>query len=499
MLCLGPLAQNLRCCNPVDFKPVDLAQLFFDERTKLLTDISNEDSGGKLPSAPQIKSAAQIKIGAEPVQPVEAPKGELALSAVEPVRLDPGLFPNKGKPGRPPPTTIANLAYLLEQHGIAARYNVIKKKSEFTLPGVAMTPDNMDNVARAHVVSLAAYNGMNTGLVEGFLEAVADMNAYNPVADWINSKPWDQIDRLPDFYATLTTKPDFPIGLKEVLMGKWLLSCTAAALSQNGFKCRGVLTLQGEQGIGKTSWGRRLVSDPLLRDEVIKTDHHLDPSNKDSLITAVGHWLCEIGEVESSLKREMSRLKGFLTAETDKVRRPYGRADSEYQRRTVFYATVNQADFLLDNTGNGRWWIMSVEKIDYQHDIDMQQLFAQLAEQYRAGEPWWLTRDEEAELERQNSKHMTVSVVRDAVLAIIDLDRDPAPSDSAFTATELLQLAGIKFPTNPQSKECGAILRQIFGDPKRINGRDKWRVPLGDQDGDDEPSVEDHKSEKKFD
>lgn len=463
-----------------------------------MTNESNDKSGGGQP-LPAIKSAAQIRIGAGNIRPVETNKGELALSAVEPARLDPGLFPNKGRPGKPPPTTIANLAYLLEQHGISARYNVIKKKSEFTLPGVAITPDNLDNVARAHVVSLAAYNGLNTGLVEGFLEAVADMHAYNPVADWIDSKPWDGKDRLPDFYATLTTKSDFPIALKEVLMGKWLLSCAAAALSQNGFKCRGVLTLQGEQGIGKTSWGRRLVSDPLLRDEVIKTDHHLDPSNKDSLITAVGHWLCEIGEVESSLKREMSRLKGFLTAETDKVRRPYGRADNEYQRRTVFYATVNQADFLMDHTGNTRWWVMPISKINHQHDIDMQQLFAQLAEQYRAGEPWWLTRDEESDLERQNSKHMTVSVVRDAVLAIIDLDRDPAPSDEAFTATDLLKLADIKFPTNPQSKECGTILRQIFGDPKRINGRDKWRVPLCDQEGDDEPSVEDHKPPKKFD
>lgn len=46
------------------------------------------------------------------------------------------------------------------------------------------------------------------------------------------------------------------------------------------------------------------------------------------------------------------------------------------------------------------------------------------------------------------------------------------------TATELLQLADIDRPTNGQAKECGGILRELFGPPKRIHGRDKWRVPV---------------------
>ena len=75
---------------------------------------------------------------------------------------------------------------------------------------------------------------------------------------------------------------------------------------------------------------------------------------------------------------DMARLKGVLTRDFDKVRRPYARAESEYQRRTVFFASVNKPNFLVDMTGNTRWWTIPVSKINYEHGIDMQQVFAQL-------------------------------------------------------------------------------------------------------------------------
>lgn len=41
-----------------------------------------------------------------------------------------------------------------------------------------------------------------------------------------------------------------------------------------------------------------------------------------------------------------------------------------------------------------------------------------------------------------------------------------------------LRLIGVDKPTNPQCKECAGILRTYLGEPKRIQGRDKWRVPF---------------------
>lgn len=414
--------------------------------------------------------------------PIRSPRGEHPPARQgdvwKPKRLDPQKFPDKPQGNNIPPTTIENIRYLLDTHGVTVRYNVIKKKLEIYLPGIATTDDNADNVKMSYLTSLAKLNGLSTGYVPEFVAVLADQDSYNPVAEWIERVPWDRKDRLPAYYNTLQTEPDFPIELKQTLMRKWLLSCVAAALKTHGFKCRGVLTLQGAQGLGKTSWGKSLINDPLLADSVIKTDHHLDSGNKDSLLTAVSHFIVEIGELDSSFKRDIARLKGFLTAEHDKVRRPYARTDSEYPRRTVFYATVNQGDFLVDNTGNSRWWTLPVIEIDHRHAIDMQQLFAQLAVEFRDGAEWWLSPDEERALAAQNEKHRHYSLVEDRLREVVDFEADIDAEREAMTASDILRMAGIANPTNAQAKECGGILRQAFGNPKRIHGRDKWRVPL---------------------
>ena len=179
----------------------------------------------------------------------------------------------------------------------------------------------------------------------------------------------------------------------------------AAALKPRGFKSRGVLTLQGEQGIGKTSWGLALISDPMLRETVVKVDHHMDGGNKDSLIGAITHFIVEIGELDSSFRKDMARLKGFLTADSDKVRRPYGRTEAEYPRRTIFFATVNESSFLVDQTGNSRFFTIEVERLNYQHTIEMQQVWAQLYVAFQQGDQWWLTGEEEKQLAQINSRH----------------------------------------------------------------------------------------------
>jgi putative DNA primase/helicase len=396
-----------------------------------------------------------------------------------PVEMDTGLFPDQPV-GRSdgPPCTVANVRHMLAANGVTVRYNIIRKRTEVTVPWVVGTTENSDAVSMTHILSLANLYGMPVGLVPPAVEAIADENAYNPAAEWIHSVEWDGVDRFPAFYATITTREGYPLSLRNILMRRWILSATAAAVLSTGFRCRGVLTLQGPQGIGKTSWGLRLIGDERLGTQLIKVDHHLDAGNKDSQLLAIEHWIVEVGELESSLKRDISRLKGFLTSGTDKIRRPYGRVATETQRRTVFYATVNATDFLVDSTGNARFWTIACKHIDHTHDIDMQQLFAQCAALLKEGEQWWLTGDEEQQLEWQNNQHRSFSLVRDRITEIIDPYVTDTGNCKAMTASEVLINAGISNPTNSQAKECASLLREWFGEPKRINGREKWRVPL---------------------
>lgn len=393
--------------------------------------------------------------------------------------IDPDSFPDQrmGNTDKKPPTTIPNVDHMLSVYGIAPRYDVIGKKLQIDIPGLPGCPDNANSSAMTQICSLAALNELAIGQIPGFVAAIGDRNHFNPVADWIMSIPWDGKDRLQPLYDTLKTADKYPIALKELLLRKWLLSAVAAALMPSGFRARGVLTLQGPQSIGKTAWVSALVNDQILRNAVIKLDHHLDVSSKDSVIGAICHWIVEIGELESSLNKDTARLKSCISGTRDAIRRPYARAISEYERHTIFSATVNDPYFLVDDTGNTRWWTISVTSINYEHGINMQQVFAQLAITFKEGEPWWLTQEEEQQLEEHNKHHRRVSVIRDWVVEAIDLDLPPE-SRQALTPTEVLQKIGFNKPTNPQAKECAGVLREYLGEPKISRGRNKWRVPL---------------------
>ena len=123
----------------------------------------------------------------------------------------------------------------------------------------------------------------------------------------------------------------------------------------------------------------------------------------------------------------------------------------------------------------------------------MQQLFAQLAIDFRNGEQWWLTDNEESLLASLNSQHQSVSVIEERLRSRIA--HEPA-KHRYMTATQVLEEVGMRYPSNSQCKECGAILRSIYGAPKRVQGLMKWKVALTpesvwEKHPDDDPSPED--------
>lgn len=382
------------------------------------------------------------------------------------------------------PMTSANLEYLLNHYSLKLRYNEVKKQIELEGNVDLGTIENRDNVIDTIICDVVAANHLANGNLGGCILRVADSNSYNPVRDYITAKPWDGMDRFADLAETLTVTEDYPEDLRNQLLRKWLRSAAAAAINEGDFRARGVLTLQGPQGIGKTSWAAALVGNPSIK-KCLKLGQHLDVSNKDSVFGAISNWIVEIGELDSTFKRDIGRLKGFLTLDGDKFRRPYAKAESTYPRRTVFMATVNEFAYLQDTTGNSRFWTVSVEEIDFNHDIDMQQLWAQMAHEVNQGEKWWLDDDEEQQLASLNAKYIASSPVRDALTERIDLERKNEMGLPTMNATSILQEVDIKYPTNQQCKEANAILRELLGPSRRINGVNKWSVPLKNHSSND--------------
>ncbi len=372
-----------------------------------------------------------------------------------------------------PLNTIPNLRYMLDNYHFTVRYDVIRKEVQVTHPGQRGTMDNVKSKAIDTVISLCALNHLPKTDTPSYLLSIADDNQHNPVMDYITSKQWDGTSRFEDLLATVQTKPGFDRGLLALLLRRWLVSAVAAAAKSTGFWSKGVLVFQGSQSLGKTAWFRSLVP-PTMRD-LVKVGALIDPKEKDTIISAVSHWLVELGELDGTLgKTDTARLKSFVSQDVDQFRRPYGRAEEKFPRHTVFFASVNPKAFLVDETGNVRWWTIPVTGLNPQHQIDMQQLWAEVYEWFNADERWWLEHSEEGLLEAANADHERPDPFDEMIASKYDFSN---PGPRKLTATQVLQELGYSTPSKKQLGESGNALRKHFGEPKKSGSNRLYSVP----------------------
>jgi predicted P-loop ATPase len=382
--------------------------------------------------------------------------------------VNPFGYPHMGDKGQPL-NTLENLDYLIGEYGISAKYNQIRKQVELTLPERNYTADNRANCGLAELTSICARNKLPQSMLQDYVKVIADRNSYNPVCDWITSKPWDGVTRLPAIYKTVKASMDD--GLKCQLMYRWLMSAVASVFMPAGFTSHGVLVFTGPQGQGKTSWVKSLVPQSL---GVVLEGAAIDPNNKDTVVNVVSHWLVEFGELDGTFRKaDIARLKSFVTQAVDKLRRPYDRIESEYQRRCVFFASVNESQYLVDDTGNRRWWTIPVTGINYSHGIDAQQLWAELLTHFQAGAQHWLMPEEQDALNSLNENHEATDPISEQIMAGFEWGHESCGGCEELTATEVLLACGFDKPNKMQATHASKVLKKLTGaEPKkRNNGR----------------------------
>lgn len=198
--------------------------------------------------------------------------------------------------------------------------------------------------------------GLN--LIKSYLFNIADMNRYNPIHDMMDEHKNNNPENLERIYKILNLQASFD----KLLVKKWLIQTVAFAFAtyDNQVSTEGMLILQGKQGLAKTSFFRVIAGNPLWFNEGVC----IDVSNKDSLIKAVSAWISELGEIDSTFKKDQSALKAFITSPLDRIRLPYAAAISDMPRTTSLCGTVNPDKFLKDDTGNRRYWVIHVDNID---------------------------------------------------------------------------------------------------------------------------------------
>ena len=331
--------------------------------------------------------------------------------------------PKKGK--KQAMATLANFEFLMNRLGVRLAHNTDKYEIESNIYHEDDSKDDIITVLRT--ACLANELKLNIEDVFRYMNWLATQNPYSPMKNYILSEPWDGVDRLPDICKTIpielsdsAAENEKRLYLKDFMIEKWLLQVVYSVFSQKPQQFRYVLTLSGEQSVGKSLWFESLFKQV---DDYFYGGFILKVGNKDSEIQVTNHGVIELAEIDATFKKsEQAQLKAFITSKYDDIRKPYGRDSKKYKRNTVFCATVNDHEFLRDPSGSSRFWVININrrpgiKIDFEHGIDMQQVFAQLYEQhYCKGVSFRPTLEQEQLIAASNESNTVVSPMEQLLL-----------------------------------------------------------------------------------
>ena len=240
--------------------------------------------------------------------------------------------------------------------------------------------------------------------LQAALEAVAAFDyGFHPLKEYLDGLKWDGRQRLDTLLVDYLGAKDTPVA--RAMTRKHFTAAVARVMAP-GCKYDYVLTLIGPEGIGKSSLIRvmakknRWFSDSLTSIE-----------GKEAMDLIRGRWLIEMGELLNYKKATSEAYKAFISKQDDKYRRPYDRHQTTVFRQCVFFATTNEGTFLKGSTGNRRFWVIDCGKVPPVKDVfkdlpgEVDQIWAEAVERWKAGEELYLDGALEVEARRGQDDH----------------------------------------------------------------------------------------------
>ena len=385
-------------------------------------------------------------------------------------------FPDIGG-GELPLETMDNLRVVCDNNDVVIRYNMIKKDDEILIKDAQWSIDNSKNASITWLRSACHKVEMRTTNLKNFVTLLADANQYNPVVSWVTSREWDGVRRIDDLYGTIVENRELCTKeLKETVVRRWMIGAIAAAFSPMGAMVRGVLVFQGEQYTGKTRWIEALAPKEL---DLIKTGRSLVVHDKDSVKQILSSWISELGELDATFKKsDIAALKAFITSDLDELRRPYAAAESQYARRTVFAASVNDSKFLQDDTGNSRFMVIPIVSLNHGHTLDMQQVWAEIYEMWKAGEKHYLSAEEMKLLNGHNENFTATDPIFEMIASHLAWESFSETTCKWMQVSDVLRWIGKDNPSKFEAISAGKSIKRLNGGRyRKSNGKQLVAVP----------------------
>lgn len=225
--------------------------------------------------------------------------------------------------------------------------------------------------------------------IDGVVDLYArEYCAFHPVRDYLQSGKWDGTPRLDTWLQTYMGAIRQPELYLSAVGSKFFIAAVARIFDP-GCQVDSAIVLEGRQGSNKSSALRAIAGDEYFSDSL-----PADLSHKDARDHLRGKWIIELSELAQFKRGEIETIKAFLSRRHEQYRPSYGRHEISFPRQCVFAGTTNSDEYLIDHTGNRRFWAVATGDIDLQAlKRDRDQLWAEAVARYRAGEAWHVTGD----------------------------------------------------------------------------------------------------------
>ena len=376
---------------------------------------------------------------------------------------------------KPEKLETAELLALLRSQADEIRYNVFTQQIE--IKGKVI-----DGADRFYLKLAEMGYKVGKELAIDCLVQVANENLYNPVTEYLLHCEHNVEPTYIDGLATAYLRPgDGGASIYDEMLKRTLIGAVARAFDP-GYKHDTACVIMGDQGAYKSSfWG--CLGGPFYSDALG------DISTKDDVMVLHRSWIMEWAELDHITNRKHAgQVKAFLSQAVDLLRVPYGKAVEAFPRRGIIVGTTNKtAGFLVDETGNRRFWVIPTTKTQVDQIntatllIERDAIWSAAVHAYRNGENNRLPLAMELAVQQENDAYMIESPWRSAILTYL-ADRR---SMEVLTSEEILVKA-IQKPMERQTKvdqmQVASILKELGWTKRReSSGKRRWFYQLDDQ------------------
>lgn len=311
---------------------------------------------------------------------------------------------------KPRPTQIDRLELFLSTRYVF-RHNIVSGKLEFQYYGKK----------KWHVMNDFIENSMLRECLKGRIKTNLSslrnlLNSdfcelFNPFEHYFFNLPTydEKTDYITELANTITTtKQD----LWQQCFKKWIVAMVGCVLDDKIIN-HTVIVFSGKQGLGKTTWVEKLMPRQLKEYLFSGT---INPNNKDTLVQLSECMLINLDELENLNRSEIGSLKEIITKTQIRMRKAYGHNNETMPRRASFAGSVNTAQFLNDSTGSRRFLCFELEGIKYQHEVDIDLVFAQALFLFKSGFRHWFDQEEIKNISENNEQYQLGSPEEELLL-----------------------------------------------------------------------------------